>query len=140
MVKIYLDETNGEPCIVETPIDTINLPKSETMKAIAKEKGFEYMELPKQKHSPLPWNIYNKSDLTSANAHIIINLQGAMSGEDPEADASFILRAVNSHYELVEACKEGWIEIRRLCDNIGVDFDHSFEIIKRMQTAIAKGE
>lgn len=62
-----------------------------------------------QKHTPLPWELKR----TPENRYKIIkgDLQVASTGipfwyPESEANAEFIVKCVNNHYKLLEACKE----------------------------------
>lgn len=50
-------------------------------------------------HTPTPWKL-EESQITGDNGNVaVVNLFGAMSGENTDADAAFIVRAVNAHEE-----------------------------------------
>jgi len=54
-----------------------------------------------KKHSPLPWKL-DKNSITIRDAD---NWCVADMHEMSVADSKLIIRAVNSHYQLLEACK-----------------------------------
>ena len=65
------------------------------------------------KHTPLPWKkeifngelIVQDDDTNEYYVYICDCSSEFMSQEEEEANAEFIVRACNSHYELLEACK-----------------------------------
>lgn len=60
----------------------------------------------KSKHSPLPWKFGNYgSDIVDANGNMVVCCWQSQIAEDNFANAELVLRAVNCHDELVEACK-----------------------------------
>ena len=89
------------------------------------------------KHTQLPWG--NKhSDILNPNDEQLATT--SYSECDPitnQANAEFICKAVNSHYELLEACKE---MLQCVCDyNEGKDTEVN-DWIKSWSQAIAKAE
>lgn len=88
----------------------------------------------KQEHTPTPWNV-TKDSHPDMEGSIWID---SKTIEKPalcfnEADAAFIVRAVNSHEELLEACKE----IVRYMKN---ETDNPEAVYDRVEQAIANAE
>lgn len=85
------------------------------------------------KHTKLPWKqvdvddgllIYSDNKLVAISQwHIICNEiyknQVTKNGEEASANAKFIIRAVNNHYELVEALKSTLHELGLVCSSSG---------------------
>lgn len=68
----------------------------------------------KPKHSPLPWHYKNLElpCLFDANNNALTySIDGVSGGLENEVDAEFIIKAVNSHYAFVEACKDALREM-----------------------------
>jgi hypothetical protein len=98
------------------------------------------------KHTELPWEVAHYEDgilegvnfiRSTANPHPICTIING--GELPEvvaANAAFIVRACNSHYELLEACKA-------MLDQLSLGRDLSegayADMLTRARAAIAKG-
>ena len=71
----------------------------------------------KQKHTPLPWKVALLGELIVGPSERVIAacafLADGVGGPDEiTANAKFIVRACNSHYQLVEALKNLYMEIR----------------------------
>ena len=61
----------------------------------------------KTKHSPLPWEVKKMGSthtIREKDGYLIATVWDHNSNLQ-EGDASFIIRACNNHYELLEACK-----------------------------------
>lgn len=89
-----------------------------------------------RKHSPLPWRVREcgcGQDCRSVILEGVLQSDGRYSKEDGE----FIVRAVNSHYELIDAL-EGILEIGKR-DMSNPKYDGYFEDA-RQALAKAKGE
>lgn len=108
------------------------------------------------KHTPTPWRIFIKSPysvhIESENApesrlHIA-KMDTYAGGKNPkflEADAAFIVRAVNSHEELLEAAKRMRMTLQGLIDEKRLDgnsFGYVQECLRQVDRAqaIAKAE
>jgi len=96
------------------------------------------------KHTPTPW----KLSLPDGDSRFVASIQiGDKSLNDREqvlsnADAAFIVRAVNAHQELLDAAKEA-LEKLELIDQI--NFDETGEEMpspetEQLRQAIAKAE
>ena len=89
------------------------------------------------KHTSLPWimkeNLHFESHpyrIYSDNGDIIADIVN--QGIETEANAELVVRAVNSHYEFLEACKEALYVLNRTGADLAIE-----ELLKR---AIAKAE
>ena len=117
-------------------------------------------------HTPTPWKLgdlpiveYNPrshnslfherggSIMAGDDADIVVggcqDEQGGAVGVLRNADAEFIVRAVNCHDELVAACEAGLATINWFrAHSRGVDMINGSEIVKQLRAAIknAKGE
>jgi hypothetical protein len=59
------------------------------------------------KHTPTPWKMDDKNGILSENGKVIATTRMRNRNYDPcWANQEFIVRAVNSHYQLLQACKE----------------------------------
>lgn len=59
------------------------------------------------KHTPTPWKMDDKNGILSKNGTIIAKTKTINRNNDPAwANQEFIVRAANSHYDLLKACKE----------------------------------
>lgn len=84
----------------------------------------------KKKHTPLPWNS-RKSPLQPNSYRCVYfstNREEPYStGALEPADAEFIVRAVNAHYQLVDALEKLLAEYRRqMNDDYGVAVENQF--------------
>lgn len=57
----------------------------------------------KPTHTPTPWEL--KGSYIVGDGNTVLNLTGAMAGDDTDADAAFIVRAVNAHEDLLLSLK-----------------------------------
>ena len=95
------------------------------------------------KHTALPWKV-RKHDPSYPNEAFIdipygyIQIGGSQSRRD--GNAEFIVKCVNSHYELLEACKRGLERVKQLTKYSGHKLLFSFETIEILEQAIAKAE
>lgn len=85
------------------------------------------------KHTPTPWRVVNGNrikdelmpfDRDERDTILITTVSGHGDCESDKANAAFIVKAVNSHYQLVAALQEmmqyaGIIEER--CDSVATD-------------------
>ena len=101
------------------------------------------------KHTPTPWRV-----LHSGYPHVVVVTEkwdsedGVLicypgrhtSAADPEvqANAEFIVRACNSHEELLAAARSASLELTTV--GIGHGHTHSQDVVARLQAAIAKAE
>lgn len=97
----------------------------------------------KTQHAQTPWNYNAVLSMVEIGAKQISGPY--YNQETAEANAAFIVKAVNSHYELVEACKEvalfmenplAWIEANsepNYANKTGV-------LLEQLKQAIAKAE
>ena len=78
------------------------------------------------KHTPLPWTIF-KAGIGEENGDGIASLW--REGEEREANAALIVRAVNAHEDLVKALDHAVNIIREhvLQDALGIDGEGNFE-------------
>lgn len=91
----------------------------------------------KTKHTQLPWvQTHKGGSITSPSKprSTIIYDEGLFDGEEGEANAEFIVRAVNSHYELLEALKECVEELN------GANAHRNITCYVKGRQAIAKAE
>ena len=96
------------------------------------------------KHTPGPWKTKHGLSIRAPDdkelAEMIRDWDIAF---EAQANAEFIVRACNSHYELLEALKEGKSEFDRMFHDIemSVDERHSFiPVINKMNETIRKAE
>lgn len=93
------------------------------------------------KHTKLPWTIeYDHKGRAAAigSDNILI---AALSGRDPKGNAEFIVRACNSHEDLLEACREVQRALtspsRKLLDSTRQEME---PLLQAVNAAIAKAE
>lgn len=98
------------------------------------------------KHTPLPWKVYyakNNGQIIlgtgEENGCAIQNHSGAFWRDDEEAkaNAEFVVRACNSHYELLEALEQVIDHCVRYF-NLGDVGGDEAEILDNAKAAIAK--
>lgn len=85
------------------------------------------------KHAPIPWEIQK----TKYEGEFIINATEqikSVASVGTQANAEFIVRACNSHYDLLEVCKE----VRKHLS--GVLTDEQAKTRRQLEQAIAKAE
>lgn len=84
------------------------------------------------KHTPLPWHI--KDQNVGGDKYHYIQQKGKfigfVMGITDKADAEFIVRACNSHYELLEAAKAA----------LGDGSDLRPHVLEKLKKAISKAE
>jgi len=71
----------------------------------------------KPKHTPLPWEVNTDTPpfflkFRHATKHIGTARNDALSNDEAQANAEFIVRACNNHYKLLNALKELVYDIR----------------------------
>jgi len=99
------------------------------------------------KHTPLPWvskyvQVADKWEILGKEKDGSEKWIGVMIwGSEPEDEANneFILRACNSHYELVEACKEAIDLLRDEWEGTSPNSIGN-KTIRQLEQAIAKAE
>ena len=101
-----------------------------------------------QKHTPTPWHQYASGTMIhGADGYYI----GVTQSKTPEADAAFIVRAVNSHDALVKSLEENTRQLERLFqvskemlpEDMGMCEDAPLKIAinkAKAALALAKGE
>jgi len=88
------------------------------------------------KHTPLPW-LTTKHGTPAYSPQFGVYAEGEpkdhciVKGDSAEADSEFICRAVNSHYELLEACKVALVHLDETLHK---------EAIAKAKSAIARAE
>ena len=103
------------------------------------------METHKVKHTPLPWRVETKAithpDIGDVAVVYMIN-NADESVYEQEANAKFIVRACNSHYELLEACKEAYELVKNECEahDKGDISRGDFTLLEELEDVIAKAE
>lgn len=95
-------------------------------------------------HTPTPWkksennwgkvNIHNFPN--GGGTNLIADLIG--NAKEMDSNADFIVRAVNSHDELVEACKEVLLWAKTPGNHGGNPY--CMEFVKKAEKALAKAE
>jgi hypothetical protein len=101
------------------------------------------------KHTPTPWRIETMrphtlgkawinaegmnfvADCSSASARTEHGFCGRVDYEEIEANAAFIVRACNSHKDLLSAAKEALSALNRLMPNIVMDAKDSLRLAIR---------
>lgn len=84
-------------------------------------------------HTPTPWKVIGREEIWGATEKLIADMSHSAYGDGQaiEANATFIVRAVNSHQELLELAHI----ILRLSFQRG-----NTELMRRCKEAIAKAE
>lgn len=85
-----------------------------------------------KEHTPTPWRIAGKGTIRAGDGWI-----GTLNWRNRDANAEFLVRAVNSHEDLVEALKGCRGLVRALT---GADDDIANAAIREADAAIAKAE
>lgn len=99
------------------------------------------------KHSPAPWMVYdyianvgkyNKAIDIGANNRALARVIGEFDKEEPgnvaKANAAFIVKAVNYHYELLELLKQCSPYLEKLISPKAIELEH------KVRAIIAKAE
>ena len=100
-------------------------------------------------HTKGPWEVAHYEDgilegvnfirSTVNNYSVCILINGGTSPEETEANAAFIVRACNSHDELIEVLKDAILEIEYLHDKFKTTGSGNATLAK-IDAAIAKAE
>lgn len=108
------------------------------------------MTTTKTKHGPLPWRLE-----TSWDGFTIVDKIGEIDGIIGQAgnydvpciqkdNAEFIVKACNSHYDLLEVCKlvKDWFEpmFEHAVRSTFLEHSEEFEILEKARAAITKAE
>lgn len=101
-----------------------------------------------QTHSPLPWAVHAADEILDGNIELVAKLWAFPSDgrdrlEARNANARLIVTAVNSHAQLVEACREAEaaIEWEDPSRETGTDKETRLaEALEQLRAAIAKAE
>ena len=89
-------------------------------------------------HTPTPWKQgYKDNQCIYADYKNVAVVQ--CKEKEWQANAEFIVRAVNAHDELVLAAKDACIHIRELAETLNADYRNN-STFKRLLDAIAKAE
>lgn len=97
-------------------------------------------------HTPTPWRIVLAPTQIVTDGEIIATLNNAMGVEQRQGNAAFIVRAVNSHEELMEAIKVAYqffnTEANTPDENGLVAAGNSVVrvVLRKMKQAIARAE
>ena len=82
----------------------------------------------KVEHTPLPWSTDGFLIENNKIDTVIGELHDVGTDTEREANASLIARAVNNHYELLEACRESLEFINRATPKIVLDVKDSLRL------------
>ncbi len=109
-------------------------------------------------HTPLPWRIEGGEIFGAADIHLngklhsstvssrsfsdrVCLIAGSVELPGPAANAALIVRAVNSHSELVEACEAAMEEFNDRYDGApDAGYQWMAELMLKMENALAKAE
>lgn len=82
-------------------------------------------------HTPTPWEVHKDDEVyvTDKQGRVILNQVPAFNGRTAEDQAAFIVRAVNSHEELIQAVKMMHAEYCKGCSGDCPDM----ELIRRSE-------
>lgn len=75
-------------------------------------------------HTPTPWSVWDKTKIYGPGEEILTEVNnGNLGVEQDKANAAFIVRAVNSHERLIQACRHllNDLEYRKL-DTAGMGY------------------
>lgn len=100
------------------------------------------------KHTPTPWHMSVEEKSRRDDVYIVGNPTGALggarqlaymvdtwTGASTEANAAFIVRAVNSHDQLVDVVKEMMALGERLVDDV-----YGYEFVRKAKAALTAAE
>lgn len=96
------------------------------------------------KHTPTPWKTNGKS-ITASNGGLIASTGFDVADEGRLEDAQFIVRAVNAHKALFNACVMACASMDELASNAGDveewnDGGHAYTALDMLRAAIAKAK
>ena len=73
---------------------------------------------PRVDHTPTPWHWENYEEMRNDKVSIFWAPPGSYAGENMQADAAFIVKAVNSHQELIDT-------LHRVTDDLSFAVNHA---------------
>ena len=97
-------------------------------------------------HSETPWTLDKRRENLTSNGKPVcvwgLNLTWSSRTEETEANAAFIVKAVNNHYQLIEALKVAGDELAFIVNHVGLEnsYDRVKLITKETREAIKEAE
>ncbi len=93
------------------------------------------------KHTPTPWKMDELTGILSDNGTVIATTKRKNRNNDPAwANQRFIVRAANSHYDLLKACKEALTIIDLTSSAVFGNSETFKATIKHLKEAIKNAE